>query len=235
MNDGSATPFGCTAGARPARRRRSRAVRRHRDRLPPTTSAATAPHRPPLSALRPRGTRASPGTVVCRDRGSRRAGLRFVGEPARCQQPQHRDTACGADDRGHDVHTVAPARDSTAAQPATPASTIAALPTGTRRVSHFAVIAATAAITASTSTDSTSLSAMPKVWMAHSLTGPGVRSMTVDPTAVRASDSGPTKAASSWVTPSATAAAAIPASALALARGHEAKLPMRPPERLTEK
>ena len=48
------------------------------------------------------------------------------------------------------------------------------------------------AITASTSTDSTSLSAVPNVWIAHSLTGPGVRSMTADPTAVRASASGRT-------------------------------------------
>ena len=111
--------------------------------------------------------------------------------------------------------TVAPARDSTAAQPAIPASTIAALPTGTRRVSYCAVTAATAAITATTSTDNTSLSAVAKVWMAHSLTGPGVRSMTADPTALRASDSGPTKTASNWVTPSATAAAAMPAIALA--------------------
>ena len=87
--------------------------------------------------------------------------------------------------------TDAPARDRTAAQPAIPASTIAALPTGTRRVSYCPVTAATAAITATTRIDNTSLSAVAKVWIAHSLTGPGVRSMTADPTALRASDSGP--------------------------------------------
>ena len=32
---------------------------------------------------------------------------------------------------------------------------------------------------------------MPNVWMAHSLTGPGVRSMTAEPTAVRESADGP--------------------------------------------
>ena len=68
---------------------------------------------------------------------------------------------------------VAPARDSTAAHPATPARTIAALPIGTRRVSSDPATAAMTAITASTSTDSTSLSAVPNVWIAHSLTGPG--------------------------------------------------------------
>ncbi len=130
---------------------------------------------------------------------------------------------------------VAPARDSTAAQPTIPAATIAMLPMGTRRVSHVAVNAAMAAITASTSTDSTSLSAMPKIWIAHSLTGPGVRSMTADPTAVRASACGPNAPASSWVTPSATAAAAMPHSAR-LPRAGSAMMPRYPgtvPERLT--
>jgi hypothetical protein len=71
--------------------------------------------------------------------------------------------------------------------------------------------------------------------IAHSLTGPGVRSMTVDPTAVRESDSGPTNAASSWVTPMAMAAAAIPAIARVLLVAMQAKLPIRQPESLTEK
>ena len=90
------------------------------------------------------------------------------------------------------------------------------------------------AITTSTSTDSTSLSAVPKVWIAHSLTGPGVRSMTADPMAVRASAAGPTNAASSCVTPSATAAAATPAIAFVSRAAMLAKLPTYLPLRLTE-
>ena len=109
------------------------------------------------------------------------------------------------------------------------------LPTGTRRVSHVAANAAMTAITASTSTDSTSLSAMPKVWIANSLIGPGVRSMTAEPTAVRASACGPNATASSWVTPSAIAAAAMPHSAR-VPRAGSAMRPRYPadrPERLT--
>ena len=81
------------------------------------------------------------------------------------------------------------------------------------------------AMTASTSTDSTSLSAIAKVWIAHSLTGPGVTSMTTEPTAVRASASGPNATATSWVTPRATAAAATPAQRFRPARRHAAKVP----------
>jgi hypothetical protein len=130
--------------------------------------------------------------------------------------------------------TVAPARDSTAAQAAMPASTIAALPTGRRRVSYCAVTAAIAAITATTITDRNSLSAVPKVWMAHSLIGPGVRSMTADPTALRASASGPRNTASSWVTPSATAAAATPAIALAPRAVMRPSYPRADPKGLTK-
>ncbi len=129
----------------------------------------------------------------------------------------------------------APSRDSTAAHPATPARTIAALPIGARRLSIEPATAAMIAITASTSTESTSLSAVPKVVIAHSLTGPGVRSMTADPTAVRESALWPTKADSNWVIPSATAAAAMPAIARALLEAMQAKLPIRLPESLTER
>ncbi len=72
------------------------------------------------------------------------------------------------------------------------------------------------------------MSAVPNVVIAHSLTGPGVRSMTADPTAVRESDSGPTTRPTSWVTPSATAAAAIPAIARGpLRAAMQAKVPIR--------
>ena len=59
--------------------------------------------------------------------------------------------------------------------------------------------------------------------------------MTADPTAVRESAPWPTKADSSWVIPSATAAAAMPAIARALLEAMQAKLPIRLPESLTER
>jgi len=74
-----------------------------------------------------------------------------------------------------------------------------------------AAAAASAAMTAITATDRNSLSAVPKVWIAHSFTGPGVTLMTAVPTAVRASAAGEKKAAVSSTTPRATAAAATPA------------------------
>src|SRR5258705_6929333 len=46
--------------------------------------------------------------------------------------------------------------------------------------------------------------------MAHSFTGPGVRSITADPTALRASAADPNGMAASWAAPSAVAAAAVP-------------------------
>ena len=67
--------------------------------------------------------------------------------------------------------------------------------------------------TASTITDRKSLSAVPKVWMAHSFTEPGVRSMIAAPTAALASLAGETRAETSWVTPKATTAPAAPAEA----------------------
>ncbi|SHW75060.1 Uncharacterised protein [Mycobacteroides abscessus subsp. abscessus] len=104
----------------------------------------------------------------------------------------------------------APVRDSTAAPPSTPASPKAILPSF--RSSNCAVTMAITAMTTSTDTVRNSLSLVPKVWIAHSLTGPGVRSMTTDPTAVRESACGPSGIASSAAAPSATAAAARPAS-----------------------
>ena len=105
----------------------------------------------------------------------------------------------------------APGRASTATLPATAAARIATVPTGMRERSQIAATAASTPITAITATDRNSLSAVPKVWIAHSLTGPGVRLMTAVPTAVRASAAGEKKAAVSWTTPRATAAAATPA------------------------
>jgi hypothetical protein len=58
--------------------------------------------------------------------------------------------------------------------------------------------------------------------------------MTDDPTAVRESDCGPTNAATSWVMPSDTAAAAMPAIARDPLDAMQAKVPIRPPERLTD-
>ena len=55
------------------------------------------------------------------------------------------------------------------------------------------------------------MSAVPNVWMAHSLAGPGVRFTTAVPTAVRTSAAGEKKEASNCATPKPTAAAATPA------------------------
>ena len=63
-----------------------------------------------------------------------------------------------------------------------------------------------------TTTDKNSLSVVPNIRMADSLTGPGVRSMTTDPTAFKASAAGPNSAESSCMTPRATATAATPLS-----------------------
>ena len=69
----------------------------------------------------------------------------------------------------------------------------------------------TATITTITITARNNLSDVPKVWIAHSLTGPGVRLMTAVPTDVRASAAGEKNAATNSVTPKETAAAAKPA------------------------
>lgn len=106
---------------------------------------------------------------------------------------------------------VAPGRDSTATQPRTPAAAITALPSGRRCVSRVPAIAAIVAITTSTTTARKSLSRAPRVAIAHSLTGPGVRSTTAEPIAVRASARAPNGMPTSWATPSETAAAATPA------------------------
>src|SRR5262249_41986252 len=119
--------------------------------------------------------------------------------------------------------TEAPDRDRTAAQPAIPANATARLAIGLRRVSYPAASAAMAATTATTITDRNSLSEVPNVWIAHSLTGPGVRSMIADPTAFRASAAGPNGTATSCATPRPTAAAAMPTSV----RGADPDMPPR--------
>ena len=80
-----------------------------------------------------------------------------------------------------------------------------------RERSQRAAKAASAATTATTITDRNSLSAVPKVWIAHSLAGPGVRLITAVPTEVRTSAAGEKKDASNCATPKPTAAAATPA------------------------
>ena len=72
--------------------------------------------------------------------------------------------------------------------------------------------AATAPITMSTIAERNNLSAVPNIWMAHSLNGPGVRSITAEPTAVRASALDPNGTATRALTPSAIAAPATPDS-----------------------
>ena len=81
--------------------------------------------------------------------------------------------------------------------------------------SHSALSAASAAMTTSTITERNNLSAVPNVWIAHSLTGPGVRLMTAVPTADAHIGGGRENRASNWATPTATAAAAPRTHALA--------------------
>ena len=137
---------------------------------------------------------------------------------------------------GTTSNTDAPARVSTAAEPATAASTIARLPTGMRDRSHCEATAATVPITISTIADKNNLSAVPNVWMAHSLTGPGVRSITDEPTAVRASALEPNGTATRALTPRAIAAAARPTSGevrdVAVGGGVRAVTAIRPRYRL---
>jgi hypothetical protein len=209
-NVGSATPLGCTVDGTGGAAT-STAGNANASRSPATDDSMRDSTAPPTPAAAP----ATRKPNVTSD--TRRPGSGASGESSRSDNSRRNTATPQAVPIS--VGTVsaadAPARDSTAPQPTTPASTIAADPTGTRGVSHSAVIAAITAMMPNTSTDSTSLSAKPKVWIAHSLTGPGVRSMTADPTAVRASASGPNATARSCVTPTATAAAAMPAIALA--------------------
>ncbi len=121
------------------------------------------------------------------------------------RMPPRPPTAVGITSTG-----VEPARESTATQPAMAAAAIITLPIGSRRRSSSPATAASTAMMSSTITVRNNLSAVPKVWIAHSFTGPGVRSMTVDPMAFRASADAPRGAATSALRPRVTAAAAIP-------------------------
>ena len=229
----AARSAGPAARRRPLRQRERLAVTGHRRRQPGQHDADHAGER-----ARGEEARASPATTAGRDRGvvGGLVGSRLVGEPSRGEQAQHRDSARGADDRRHDVRRPSRPRGTAPPHIRPPRRGRSQRCRSEGGASpHIAVTAAMTAITTSTSTDSTSLSAMPNVWIAHSLTGPGVRSMTADPTAVRASASVPTNTATSWVTPRATAAAAMPAIAFVPRVDMLAKLPTRLPERLTEK
>ena len=216
MNDGSATPFGCTVGgtggAATSIRGNANASRSPdtddsmRDSTtPPTPLSAPAPRKPSVinDSRRPVIGRTSEPSV----------GFRGVGEAPRGEQAQHCDAAHGADHRGHDVeHRRALAREHRRTPERSRRGRSRRCRPEPDGVSHRAVTAATSAITPSTTMVRKSLSAVPKVWIVHSLTGPGERSMIVEPIAVRASACGPNATARSWVTPSATAAAAMPAS-----------------------
>ena len=102
---------------------------------PPTPLSAPAPRKPSVTSdsRRPRSGASASAFAVGPAR--RRTGPRSAAAaPRRRRRCRRRSARCRT--------TVAPARDSTAAHPAIPASTIAALPTGNRRVSHRAVTAA---------------------------------------------------------------------------------------------
>lgn len=237
MNDGRPAPSGCTArgigGALTSTRGSANAVRS------PVTEAARRDNATPAAPVSPPA--ATKPSATNESRRPRSTPVLAV-SPASVKRPDSRKCSAATP---HAVPTTvgitsgapAPARDSTAADPTIPAATITTLPTGNRRVCRAALTAASAAITPSTASVSTSLSAIPNVVIAHSLTAPGVASMTADPTAVRASACGPNGTAANSVTPTATAAAATPHQARVLCGrpAMDANVVSRAPERLTER
>src|SRR4051812_35345637 len=164
MNDGSETPVGCTTGGTGgaltpifgnanASRSPDTDDNMRVNTTPATPVSAPAPRKPSVTkdSRRPRsgesGSCCSGASVNRPEVSSRRTAT-----------PQTVPATVGTTSAA-----VAPARDSTAAQPTIPATTIAALPTGLRRVSHRAVTAAIRAITPSTTTVRNNLSEVPKL------------------------------------------------------------------------
>src|SRR6476661_62471 len=89
----------------------------------------------------------------------------------------------------------------TAASPARAARTTTSTPARPcRRRATRPMAMAARAVTTATLLSRTALSAVPKLRTAHSFTGVGVASMTVDPTARTGEDAGSTKAATRWPT-----------------------------------
>ncbi len=118
--------------------------------------------------------------------------------PARVRAPTRAATALGTRSR---TPALGRSRASTPAIAASP--TIMVMPRASRRAATIPAMPARMSTTTSTEPIRIGLSAVPKVRIAHSLTGVGVRSMTVDPTASTGEAAGTVRAATRW-------AAAIP-------------------------
>ncbi len=154
-----------------------------------------APRSAPRSAPRPAPRSASP------EAPARRASQTSVATPATMAA------------RAGSASTGRAAGRSSAAAPASPvSSTMRPTASGIRRRASRPATAARTSVTTRTEPCRISLSLVPKVAIAHSLTGVGVRSMTVDPMASTGDDAGARKPATRWP-------AAIPATA--------ARIPLR--------
>ena len=211
MKLGRSAPAGCTPGGiggapevifgRVKVSRSAATERRWRPRTVPPT---------PLRAPKPR----SPN--VCSERRRSVSGTAESGSPpepagARVRRRSAAIPQSVPSTVGMRSATLLPGWLSTASDPARPPAASARVPSGIRARSQIAATAMSALMTTTTMTVRNVLSLVPKVWMAHSLTGPGVRLITEVPTAVRASAAGENTTAASCVTPRATAAAARPA------------------------
>ncbi len=148
-------------------------------------------------------------------RGPRRARARSASPeaPARRASQTRVATPAAMAARAGSASSGRAAGRSSAAAPASPvSSTMKPTASGIRRRASRPATAARTSVTTRTEPCRISLSLVPKVAIAHSLTGVGVRSMTVDPMASTGDDAGARKPATRWP-------AAIPATA--------ARIPLR--------
>ena len=116
-----------------------------------------------------------------------------------------------AGQRGQRVDGPAVGRSSAAAIPIAVKPTRPSSPYQSLRTASAPTIAANTASTARIPVTRTTLSLAPKAEIAKSFTGGGVRSIEASPTATTGELSGATTPATSWPTPTATAAASSPA------------------------
>ncbi len=166
---------------------------------PAASATAPEPATTPTVGAASRRSGPTPGRFAISSR-STRAGS--------ASPPTMAATALGS------TETIVASGRVTAAIPATVAS--ASTTHGPRNRPRAATIPASALSTASTAaapTRSTSLSDVPKVEVAKSLSHGGVRSTKASPTATRGSDDGPVRAATISAAPTASSPAASPASA----------------------
>ena len=174
-------------------RGRWRPAARCRSRRGGTTSPSG---RAPPWPLRPRRGRRSPARPRAgSDRRPHATTDRDPGRTTRCSHHSEVAATTAATRAGRRSSGPEPGRR-TASTPATPASpTRMSRPTVSRRSAITPAIAASSSTTTVTEPTSTSLSAVPNCRIANSLSGVGVRSMTVEPTASTGEAAGTVRAA----------------------------------------